>query len=55
MRLIGGFEISRIKLDFDCNNFIVAKIVHSSSWVKKIFIILLDLIVIVSEWEMSVI
>lgn len=49
MGLIRGFEILRINLDFDYDNFIIAKIIHSQSWAKKIFIIFLDPIVIISE------
>lgn len=55
MDLTNSFEIPRINLGFDRNNFMMAKIIHGLFWVKEIFITLLDLIAIVSEWELSVI
>lgn len=49
MELTDSFEIPRINLDFNRNNFVTAKIVHDLSLVKEIFITLLDLIAIISK------
>lgn len=55
MSLTGSSKILRINLGFDYNNFVIAKIVHSLSKIKEIFVILLDLITVISKREMFII
>ncbi len=55
IRLTGSFEILRMNLGFNCNNFVINKIVYGLSKFKKIFFIFFDFIVIVNEQEIIVI
>ena len=49
MGLTESFEIPRINLGFDCNNFVVAEIIHSPSWFMEVIFGFLDLFAIVGK------
>ena len=55
MGLIGSSEILRINLGFDCNNFVVAEIVHGLSRFREATFIFFDLIAIVGKQEVTII
>lgn len=49
IKLTKSFEIPRINLELDYNNFILSKIIYSLSKVKKISFTLLNLITIIDK------
>lgn len=49
MELTKSFEIPRINLNFDYNNFIIAEIVYGLTKIRKIFVIFFNFITVVGK------
>lgn len=53
MSLTRSFEVLKMNLGFDYNNFVVTKIVHGLFRFKKVFFVFFNLIAIVDKREMT--
>ena len=55
MGLTESFEIPRINLSFDYDNFVMAEIVHGPSRFREVTFVLFNLIVIIGKREVTII
>lgn len=55
MGLTKSFEIPRINLGFDYNNFDATEIIYDPSRFREVFFIFLDLIAIIGKQKMTII